>query len=164
MDVAIRIGALPNSALIAAKVGALRLLTCAAASYLKKRGVPVAPADLEDHDCIAFSNIAGGVQWNFRSALHGRHALRLRARLEVNTAEAAIDAAAAGLGVTRVLSYQADAALRKGRLRTILDDYDDVAIPVQIVHRAVRLPKPQVGAFIPLVSDALRKRLAALGG
>jgi len=163
VDVAIRIGALPDSSLIAAKVGTLRLLTCAAASYLKKRDVPDTPADLDDHDCIAFSNIAGGIQWNFRSALYGRHAVRLRPRLEVNTAEAAIDAAVAGLGITRVLSYQADAALRKGRLRKILDDYDDVAIPVQIVHRAVRLPKPQVGAFIPIVSDALRKRLVALG-
>ena len=162
VDVAIRIGALPDSSLIVSKVGKLCLLTCAAASYLKQRGVPEAPAALSDHDCIAFSNIAGGVQWNFRSALHGRHTVRLSPRLEVNTAEAAIDAAASGLGITRVLSYQAVAALKKGRLRTILDVYDDVAIPVQVVHRAMRLPKPQVRAFVPLVSDALRKGLGAL--
>ena len=162
IDVAVRIGALPDSSLIAAKVGDLRLLTCAARSYLKRRGVPDAPSALASHDCIAFSNIAGGLEWIYRSAAHGRHQVKLKPRLEVNTAEAAIDAAVAGMGVTRVLSYQAEAAFRKDRLSTILEDFDDVPIPVHVVHRPVRLPKPQVRAFVPLLSAELRKRLAAI--
>ena len=162
VDIAIRIGALADSSLIASKVGTLRLLTCAAESYLKIRGIPDAPPALATHDCIAFSNIAGGTQWQFRSAVHGRHSVRIKPRLNVNTAEAAIDATVAGLGVARVLSYQAEAAIKKGRLRTILDDYDDTVVPVQLMQRSVRLPKPPVRAFIPIASEALRKRLKAV--
>lgn len=163
VDVAIRIGALASSSLISSKVGTLRLLTCAAESYLKKRGIPDAPAALAGHDCIAFSNIAGGAQWIFRSAANGRHTVKLKPRLDVNTAEAAIDATMAGFGIARVLSYQAEAAIRKGRLRTILDAYDDSTIPVQLVHRSTRLPKPPVRVFIPLAIEGLRKRLKAIG-
>ena len=140
----------------------MRLLTCAAESYLKKRGIPDAPAALATHDCIAFSNIAGGTRWQFRSAVHGRHSVRIKPRLNVNTAEAAIDATVTGLGVARVLSYQAEAAIRKGRLRTILDDYDDTVVPLQLMQRSVRLPKPPVRAFVPIATEALRKRLKAI--
>ena len=140
----------------------MRLLTCAAQSYLKKRGIPDAPATLATHDCIAFSNIAGGTQWLFRSAVHGRQSVRIKPRLNVNTAEAAIDATVAGLGIARVLSYQAEAAIRKGRLRTVLDHYDDTVIPVQLMQRSVRLPKPPVRAFVPIAIEGLRKRLKAM--
>lgn len=159
IDVALRIGALPDSTLIATRVGALGLLTCAAPAYLSKHGTPETPAALADHDCIGFSNLIGGGRWVFKSAKNGRRVVRVDLRLAVNSADAAIDAAVSGLGVTRVLSYQAEAALARGRLKTILGPYDDTVIPVHLVQRAVRHPKPHVRQFASFAAKTLRARL-----
>jgi DNA-binding transcriptional LysR family regulator len=160
IDVALRIAALPDSALIAVKVGTQRVLTCAAPAYLRKHSEPKSPADLASLDCIAFSTLPREGHWMYKSAAHGRRSVRVRPRLSVNTAEAAVDAAAAGLGVTRLLSYQAADALARKRLKTVLDDFDDTEIPVHLVHRAVRLPRPQVRLFIDFAARELRARLA----
>lgn len=160
IDVALRIGLLPDSSLIATRVGTLRLVTCAAPSYLKKHGAPDTPAALAGHDCIGFSNLSGGGRWIYKSASYGRRVARVDLRLAVNSAEAAIDAAVAGLGITRVLSYQAEEALKTRRLKAILDAFDDTAIPVHLVQRAVRLPKPQVRHFVAFAAKGLRARLA----
>jgi DNA-binding transcriptional LysR family regulator len=159
IDVALRIAALPDSALIAVKVGTQRLVTCAAPAYLRKHGAPKTPADLAGLDCIAFANLPREGYWMFKSAAHGRRGVRVRPRLSVNTAEAAVDAAVAGLGVTRLLSYQAAEALGRKRLVTVLDSFDDTEIPVHLVHRAVRLPRPQVRLFIDFAARELRARL-----
>lgn len=159
LDVALRIGALPDSALIATRVGHLRLVTCASPAYLRTRGTPGSPADLALHDCIGFSGLPTEGRWIFKSARHGRHVARIRSRLSVNTAEAAVDAAAAGLGLTRVLSYQAEEALARKRLKPVLAAFDDVEIPVHLVRRPVRLVKPAVRLFIAHAAAALRGRL-----
>lgn len=159
IDVALRIGALPASSLIATKVGALRLLTCASPVYIRKHGEPKTPDGLVNHDCIVFSGLPREGRWMFRSAAHGRYAVRIRARLAVNTAEAAVDAAVAGLGLTRILSYQAEAALARKRLKTVLTAFDDTEVPVHLVRRPVRIPKPQVRQFIEFAARELRSRL-----
>jgi DNA-binding transcriptional LysR family regulator len=159
IDAALRIGPLPDSSLIATRVGTLRLLTCAAPDYLRVNGRIAKPEDLATHPCIVFSNLGGGGRWIFKSRDHGRRAVRPKARLSVNTAEAAIDAAIAGLGVTRVLSYQAEAALKARHLKTVLDSFDDTTIPVHLVHRAGKLPKPPVPLFIDFAAKELRARL-----
>lgn len=158
IDVALRIGALPDSALIATRVGSVRLVTCAAPAYIRKHGAPKTPAALADHACISFTRFPSDGSWVFSSAAHGRRSVRVRARLAVTTAEAAVDAAIAGLGVTRVISYQAEAALAGKRLRAVLEDFDDTTIPVHLVHRAVRLPRPQVRLFLDYVARELRTR------
>ncbi len=162
IDIALRIGALPDSSLIATRIGTLGLVTCAAPSYLKKTGLPDTPAALASHDCIGFSNLAGGGRWIFKSAKHGRRVARVKLRLAVNSAEAAIDAAAAGLGIVRVLSYQAQDALQRGRLREILPAFDDTAIPVHLVQRTVRQPKPHVRQFVTFAAKRLRSRIATV--
>ena len=86
----------------------------------------------------------------------------MRSRLTVNTAEAAIDAALAGVGITRVLSYQAAAALAEGSLREILKGSDSAEIPVSILHREDRLAQTKVQAFVAFASAALRKRIPPL--
>ena len=161
VDVALRIGALPDSSLVASRIGAVRLVTCAAASYLKFHAAPDTPADLADHACISFSALPGGVRWVYKSAKHGRQSVRVLPRLTVNTADAAVDAAIAGLGVTRVLSYQAEAALQSGRLRAILDPFEDALIPVHLMQRPVRHPQPRVQQFMAFAASALRQRLAS---
>ncbi len=160
VDVALRIGALPDSSLVASRIGAVRLVTCAAPSYLTSHAAPAIPAELVNHACISFSALPGGVRWIYKSAKHGRQSVRVLPRLAVNTADGAVDAAIAGLGVTRVLSYQAEGALQRGRLRAVLDAFEDAAIPVHLIQRPVRHPQPRVQTFMAFAANALRNRIA----
>ncbi len=162
IDVAIRIGAMPNSTLVATKVGTLRRLTCASPAYLEAHGTPARPEDLADHTCIVFAPMPDGGRWTFKHAAKGTRPVRPHVRLSVNTAEAAIDAAAGGLGITRLMSYQAEAALAKKHLEVILEAFDDSTIPVQVVHRSVRLQRPHVRLFLDRIAPELKSRLNKL--
>ena len=157
IDVSLRIGALPDSSLMATRVGAIRHVTCASPAYLKRRGVPKLPQELGEHDCISFSGLSPAAQWSFPKAKPQR--VNLRPRLIVNTAEAAIDAAVAGLGVTRVLSYQVAGRLAEGSLRLILEDFEPDEIPVSLLHREDRLPQAKVQSFVAFAAPRLRKAL-----
>jgi DNA-binding transcriptional LysR family regulator len=157
----VRIGALPDSALIAARVGAVRLITCAAPDYLKAHGAPRAPADLARLPCVGSVNLAAPDQWSYRD--QGREvAVAIRARLTVTTAEAALDAAVAGLGVTRLLSYQAAEAIRAGKLTRVLRRFEPPELPVHLVHSEARLVPRKLRAFLDFAAPRLRKRLAAV--
>ena len=111
LDVAVRIGKLGASSLISTRVGAVRPILCAAPAYLKTRGTPKKPQQLCDHDCITYSGAPTAQRWTFGKT-GAKRVERVRARLAVNSAEAAVDAAVAGLGIARVLSYQAERAIR----------------------------------------------------
>lgn len=163
IDVAIRIGKMPDSAFVASKVGAVRLLTCAAPQYLQARGRPNDPAALLAHDCISVSGLAGSSRWSFSSKASGRRTVRINPRLEVTTAEAAIDAAVGGLGVTRVPSYQVAAALARKKLVTVLDRFDDTELPIHVVRRDVRRPSPQVRLFVEFAVAELKGRRWSAG-
>jgi DNA-binding transcriptional LysR family regulator len=156
IDIAVRIGELPDSALLATRVGSLRLVTCAAPAYLERCGTPSAPAALTQHDCVTFANLPGGTRWIFRSRRNGRKAVRVRSRLSVNTADAAVAAATAGIGITRVLSYQAEDALREGRLLPILDRFEDTEIPVQLVYSPTSSGNARVRSFVTFAAEKLR--------
>jgi DNA-binding transcriptional LysR family regulator len=161
IDVALRIAHLADSSLIAARVGAVRLVTCAAPAYLKANGTPRTPADLLQHHCIASANLSATDRWSFR--VDGEdQAFPIRSRLAVTTAEAAIDAAAAGIGITRVLSYQAAAAVKAGKLKVLLRPYELPEIPVSLVHPEARLTPPKVRAFLDFAAPRLRQRLNAV--
>jgi DNA-binding transcriptional LysR family regulator len=121
LDIGVRIGNLPDSSMRAVRVGAIRYVACASPAYLKRRGTPVNPRDLEVHDCISFATFSNAERWSFAGGKPQRVAVK--PRLIVNTAEAAIDAAKAGLGIARVLSYQAAAPLAERSLRLIFEDY-----------------------------------------
>jgi len=158
VDVAVRIGALPDSRLNALAVGTLRPLVCASPAYLKAHGTPRAPADLARHRCIVFDAMTPRA-WHFGGAPDFTPA---RPRLAVNTAEAAVDAAVAGVGVTRVLSYQADAALRDKRLRRLLRAFEPAPVPVHLVWDGQQRIASKLRAFLDFAGPRLRQRLAAL--
>jgi len=158
VDVAVRIGALPDSRLNAVPVGHLRSVVCASPAWLKAHGTPRSPGDLAAHRCITFESTFPG-PWRFAD---GVEFMPLRPRLVINTAEAAIDAAAAGLGVTRVLSYQADAALRDKRLRLLLRDFEPPTVPVHLVYDGQQRVTSKLRTFLDFAAPLLRKRLAAL--
>ena len=160
IDVAVRIGALPDSSLVATRVGATRLVACASPAYLARRGTPRAPEELAEHECITFSGLASPERWSFPGGRTLR-AVTVHTRLLVNTAEAAVDAAVAGLGVARVLSYQAAAALAGGSLVRILLRFEPRPTPIHVVHGQGRAPRPEVREFVRLAAAALRPALAA---
>jgi len=158
VDVAVRIGVLPDSRLNAVPLGHLRSIVCASPAYLKAHGTPRTPADLDKHRCITFEATFPS-PWRFADDAAFMPA---RPRLVVNTAEAAVDAAMAGLGVTRVLSYQADAALREKRLRLLLEKFEPAAIPVHLVYDGQQRVTSKLRAFIDFAAPRLRERLSAL--
>jgi len=161
VDLAIRIGSLPDSGLIATHLGSLRQVVCASPAYLSRRGTPVGIDDLAAHDCVSFDVFGLGDSWRFDFAA-GTRVVRIRPRLTVSTAEAAIDAAVAGLGVTRVLSYQAASALRHGELKLILESFESRPLPVSLLYaNQGRLPL-KLRALVDFCAPRVRAQLQNL--
>jgi DNA-binding transcriptional LysR family regulator len=153
-DAAIRIGALVDSSAIATRVGALRRTVVAAPVYLKRRGRPKSPDDLAAHDIVAFAGIDGVERWRFVGDVEAA----VRPRLIVNTAEAAIDAAIAGFGITRVLSYQAVDALSQKTLVRLLREHEGAEVPIHVIYPDGRHPPPKLRAFLDALVPRLRQR------
>jgi DNA-binding transcriptional LysR family regulator len=163
LDVSVRIGALPDSSLVATRVGGIRMITCASPTYLAKRGAPATPEELAVHDCISFGAYAPAERWTYAGRKKAQR-VTVHPRLIVNTADAAIEAARAGLGITRVLSYQAEASVADGSLRLILEDFEPETVPVSLLHREDRLPQAKVQSFIAFAVPRLRAELRAQSG
>jgi DNA-binding transcriptional LysR family regulator len=155
MDVAVRIGPLPDSSLKALRVGQVRRILCASPEYLGKHGVPRHPADLLRHTIIAASGISPRVEWKF-GAVDDPTMVRMKPRLMVTSNDAAIDAAASGLGICRLLSYQIAAELAAGRLKIILAEYEEAPWPVHVLHRESKFGSSKVRNFIDLLVEHLR--------
>jgi DNA-binding transcriptional LysR family regulator len=167
VDVAVRIGHLPDSGLVAVKAGQVERIACASPSYLARRGSPRVPSDLAAHDCIAFSQVTATDVWTFGAgAGKGRaRQVKVRPRLVVNSTETAIASALEGRGVTRVLSYQIERELRDGRLVRLLAAYEPDPLPVHLVHPAADVPAAKARAFVDIAVPELREvleRIAAL--
>jgi DNA-binding transcriptional LysR family regulator len=161
LDVAVRIGALAESSAVATRVGAVRRIVVASPDYLAQRGTPQVPADLQAHAVVAFSGIAGVEHWVFREAA-GDASVAIRPRLVVTTAEAAIDAAKAGFGITRVLSYQAAEDVARGSLLRVLPAYEGDDVPIHLVYPGGRHPPPKLRAFLDFIMPRLRRRCGAI--
>jgi len=161
VDLAVRIGELPDSRLVATRVGAVSRVVCGSPDYFHRRGMPKSPGALAAHDCVTFQGLASPDEWTF-GAGRSRASVVVRSRLIVNTAEAAIDAAIAGLGVTRVLSYQAASALRSRTLVRVLRRFEPAPSPVSLVRAGQgRLPL-KLRAFLDVAAPRLKARLAQL--
>jgi DNA-binding transcriptional LysR family regulator len=161
LDLAVRIGTLPDSSFKATGVGWLRRVVCGSPAYLASHGVPQAPADVGGHDCITFDAVASHDQWVFRFE-KSELPVPVHSRLVVNTAEAAVDAAKAGLGLTRLLSYQIDAARRAGDLTVVLEAFEPPPIPVSLVFNAQHRITLKLRAFLDFAAPRLRERLLML--
>jgi DNA-binding transcriptional LysR family regulator len=156
IDLAVRIGPLSDSGLVAARVGAIRQVVCASPAYLAARGVPERPADLGAHDCITSGGLMSPDVWRFPAG-RSTASVAVHSRLTVNSAEAAVEAAVAGLGITRVLSYQAAGAVRMGTLAIVLQDFEPAPWPVSLVYPASgRLLPLKLRAFLDFASPRLK--------
>ncbi len=158
VDIALRIGALVDSRLVARMVGMIRPVVCASPAYLERRGRPASPEDLDDHAVVAFEGALSSTVWTFGEPPRESR-VAVKPRLVVNTAEAAIDAAIAGVGITRVLSYQVEAALRSGALERVLDAFEPAAWPVSLVHAGQGQAPRKLSAFVDFAGPRLKARL-----
>ncbi len=162
IDVAVRIAELPDSSLTAVRVGSLRRVLCAAPGYLAARGRPREPADLKDHDIVSLVQMAPGGEWSFETDGKAQ-AFRPSSRLLVNTADAAIAAALAGRGITRVLSYMVAPEVKAGRLELLLEDHEPPLVPVHVVHKETGQTSARVRAVVDHLVQHLRRHPALAG-
>lgn len=162
IDIAVRIAHLPDSTLVATRLGEVRRVLCAAPAYIQRRGMPAEPAALREHACIMEREGAEAEIWRFAAA-PGRPLLPVpvRPRLVVNSASAAIDSAVAGHGITRVMSYQAAAAVAAGELLVLLPQHEPPPIPVHLVLPSAHARTAKQRAFVAFAVPRLRQRLAA---
>ncbi|MET0905640.1 MAG: LysR family transcriptional regulator [Tardiphaga sp.] len=152
VDVAVRVGDLADSSLIARPVGHMRRVVVASPDYLKRRGEPKVPEAIAEHDTIQFGTAVAAPEWRF---VRDGQDLRLphAPRFTCNVADAAIWHAAQGGGLTRVLAYQAAEALAAGKLKVVLADFEQPPMPIHIVYPTSRLLSAKVRAFIDLAVE-----------
>jgi DNA-binding transcriptional LysR family regulator len=163
VDVAVRIAELPDSSLLAARVGQVRRVICAAPAYLAQYGSPRKPADLAAHTIISASAVTPQPEW--RLVRDGSPCnVRLQPRLTTTTNESAIAAALDGFGLVRLLSYQVAELVRTGQLVIVLDDHEPPPVPVHVVHREGRHASRKVRAFLDLAIQRLRESPALARG
>ena len=157
VDVALRMGELPDSRIVAAPVGTVCHMVCGSPDYFKAHGVPDTPADLAEHDCINCEPVSPGSLWPL-SALELKPAppTPVQARLSVSTAEAAIDSAIAGVGLTSILSYQVARAVELGQLQLTLRAYEPKPIPVNLIHLGQKPLPLKTKIFVEFVVPRLR--------
>jgi DNA-binding transcriptional LysR family regulator len=152
IDLAVRIGHLADSSLVARQVGEMRRIVVASPAYLKRHGEPKTPDAIAAHQTIQFGATAVTGEWRFVES--GREfRVDIIPRLSSNSADAAIQYAEAGGGLTRVLAYQAAEAIKRGKLKIVLQAYETPALPIHIVYPTSRLLSAKVRTFIDLVVE-----------
>ncbi len=160
VDLAFRIGHLPDSSLIASHLGTVRRVTCASPAYLACRPAPTIPQDLAGHDVISFESVSSPTIWRYWSDGH-EVTVPLRSRLSVSTIDAAIDGGLASAGIVRAMSYQVATYVRDGLLLLLLEAYEPIPHPVHLIYdKRNRMPL-KLRAFIDFAVPRLRDRLTA---
>jgi DNA-binding transcriptional LysR family regulator len=158
VDVAVRIADLADSRLIARPLGHVRMVVTASPVYLDRHGTPSHPAELKNHDCIAWSSLGPLDTWWFRD--QGRdQSFPVGTRMATTSADSAIAAACSGLGLAQTTCYQAEQGLREGRLTIVLTGYECAVTPVNLVYASNRLVPLKLRAFIDFAAPRLSERL-----
>jgi DNA-binding transcriptional LysR family regulator len=163
LDVAIRVGPLADSSLVATRLGAVRWVACASPQYLASRGIPDSPDALDGHDCVMFEGLYSTHLWKFGRGEQSV-SLSMRPRFAVNSADAAIAAAIASAGITRVLSYQVASAVASGTLKIILGSFEPEPLPIHLIYAEQPLLPLKLRAFVDFATPRLKASLKALSG
>jgi len=157
IDLAVRIGPLPDTGMVARKIGQVRRVLVASPAYLAARGTPHTPAELERHDVIFNAGHGTTTEWRFGDGAR-EQVIKLNPRLSVNEIDAILMAVLAGRGIGRPLSYQVAEQLEAGTLVRLLRDYEPAPLPVQLLVPSARHMPPRLRACF----DFLATHLAAL--
>jgi len=163
IDLTVRIAHLPDSSLVARRIGDVRRMLVASPDYLAARGAPARPADLAEHDVIAFTGLLRNGTWRFGDDADGQR-IEIVPRLEVNDAATTITAVEAGEGITGVYSYMVHDALAAGRLVPVLTEFAPGPVPVHLIRPQGRFVSPRVRAFMDYAAPRLTATLAGIGG
>jgi DNA-binding transcriptional LysR family regulator len=161
VDVALRIGALADSSLIAVRIGEICRVICASPAYLKARGIPRSPDDLSKHDCISYVPMLSPTAWTFKRD-QTDYVVPIRTRLVVSNLESACDAARAGIGITMAFSYHVAESIKSGELTPLLQDFQPSPIPISFVYSPNRFMPVKLRAFLDFVLPRLKARLGDL--
>ncbi|MBR1227058.1 MULTISPECIES: LysR family transcriptional regulator [unclassified Bradyrhizobium] len=161
VDVALRIGILTDSSLIAIRIGEIRRVLCASPAYLKSRGTPKSPEDLSTHDCISFLPFHSSTTWTFKRD-QTEYVVPVRSRLVLNNLEATCDAARAGMGIAAAFSYQLAESIKSGELVLLLQDFEPPPLPVSLVYPPNRFMPVKLRAFLDFALPRLRARIGDL--
>jgi DNA-binding transcriptional LysR family regulator len=155
VDVAIRIGHLADSSLVASRLGSIRRVLCASPSHLKAHGVPRTPSDLKAHSCLRFTGFTPGREWHFKD---GNKDITVPAsgRFSSNNGDAVIEATLRGLGLATVLSYQVQHYVRSRKLRIILEKFEPPPLPLNAVYPHARLLSAKVRVFLDFIAEYFR--------
>jgi DNA-binding transcriptional LysR family regulator len=154
IDVALRIGNLPETTLVAVPVGATRRVVCASPSYLKRAGSPKLPADLAAHRCILFSGLSPGNEWSFAGKRGAQ--VSVRPVLRTNQFDVAVDACLRGLGCGQFLCYQVEPLVNSGKLKRVLGEFEPAPLPIHVVYPHGRHVSSNVRAFMDMAVPRLR--------
>lgn len=154
LDLGVRIGHLADSSMIAKKLTDDPMVLCAAPEYLKKRGTPITPEDLKNHDCIIDSNLRSGSQWPFN--INGEiKSFQVRGRLQVNSAQAAKNAAISGLGIILAPFHAVRNDIESKRLQPILKGFMQSKLGVYAIYPQNRHLATKVRLFIDFLASNL---------
>lgn len=153
VDVAVRIGKLEDSSLIARLLAPARRVVCASPAYLAKRGTPQSPDDLAYHCCLTYSNLSTSDEWNLRTAEGQRWPVSVRGRLRVNNGDMLCAAAVNGVGLIMIPTFLAGPYLRDGRLVSVLEEFVPQDIGVYAVYPHGRHLSPKVRAFVDFLAE-----------
>jgi len=153
IDVAVRIGRLPDSGFTAIQVGSVRRVICGSPEYLDSRGAPATPGDLKNHRIVASNSAWASPEWRFADG----DRVVIDAALQCNTNEAAIATAKTGWGLTRVLLYQIGPALLEGRLKIVLGEFEEPPLPIHVLYPEGRQAPAKVRAFVDVAVSRLRE-------
>jgi DNA-binding transcriptional LysR family regulator len=165
VDMAVRIGRLPDSSMVATQVGLMRTVVCASPAFMDRRGVPRIPDDLLKLPCVTVDTPLPSPGWRFKAPGSGAVLeIPVVPRLSVTTAEAAAQAAIRSVGATRLLHYQVLEAVDAGALRIILDEFEPDPAPVNLVHASRSYMPLKMRRFLDFAAPRLRKAVAAVGG
>ncbi len=162
VDMAVRIGPLPDSSMVAIRVGSMRTVVCASPGLLLEHGEPGSPDGLAALPSISYDTFTPASSWPFRHAGTRIEHVAVRSRLSVSTAEAAVWAAIQGVGVTRVLHYQCADGLRDGSLRLVLTAFEPEPLPVHLIHASRDNLPLKLRAFLDFAAVRLRNTLKSL--
>jgi DNA-binding transcriptional LysR family regulator len=165
VDMAVRIGKLPDSSMVATQIGVMRIVTCASPTILERRGIPRDPNDLMllGLPCIAVDTHMPSPNWRFRKPRSGAALdIAILPRLTVTTAEAAVQAAIRAVGVARLLHYQAVEGVERGKLEIVLESYEPEAVPVHLVHASRGQMPLKMRHFLDFAAPRLKQVLNAI--
>ncbi len=153
IDVAIRIGALGDSSLVARKLDTAELIVCATAAYLNKKGEPQTPEELLQHKCVIDTNFHGGTPWEFTSKDDKKHSIRVDGPFKVNSAAAALDMVLQDMGIGLIPAYAINSHLTSGRLTPLLLEYQTTQLGIYAAYAQQRYLATKIRAFIDFMVD-----------